>query len=206
MSPPERDEFATKEINKRRRERLRKLRKYDEGRDFEQFTDSNLNDSSQDSMDEQTAAPETPAGHYSKAHPYYKKLRLPSGRRVDITRRNYFLRKWRDKKVKTSYQVFFVLGALVVLVCLIIYAYKENLPWLYNILSGLRDVARGTRDKKRVTKPMQLDFQWRAGTTVEQYDDDTTDDFDTETTSASEYGIGTRGVVLAKDDMRRRLV
>ncbi|XP_050042192.1 uncharacterized protein [Dermacentor andersoni] len=206
MSPPERDEFATKETNKRRRERLRKLRKYDEGRDFEQFTDSNLNDSSQGSMDEQPAAPETPAGHYSKAHPYYKKLRLPSGRRVDITRRNYFLRKWRDKKVKTSYQVFFVLGALVVLICLIIYAYKENLPWLYNILSGLRDVAQGTKEKKRVTNPMQVDFQWRAGTTAEQYDDDTTDDFDTETTSASEYGIGTRGVVFAKDDMRRRLV
>ncbi|XP_070380820.1 uncharacterized protein [Dermacentor albipictus] len=206
MSPPERDEFATKEINKRRRERLRKLRKYDEGRDFEQFTDSNLNDSSQGSMDEQIAAPETPAGHYSKAHPYYKKLRLPSGRRVDITRRNYFLRKWRDKKIKTSYETLFLLGALVVLICLVIYAYKENMPWLYNILSGLRDVARGTKDKKRVTNPMQLDFQWRAGTTAEQYDDDTTDDFDAETTSPSEYGIGTQGVVFAKDDMRRRLV
>ncbi|XP_037555993.1 uncharacterized protein LOC119432916 [Dermacentor silvarum] len=157
-------------------------------------------------MDEHTVVPDTPVGHYSKAHPYYKKLRLPSGRRVDITRRNYFLRKWRDKKVKTSYQVFFVLGALVILVCLVIYAYKENMPWLYNILSGLRDVAKGTKQRKRETAPMQLDFQWRAGTTVEEYDEDTTDDFDTETTSASEDGIGTRGVVFAKDDMRRRLV
>ncbi|XP_075732128.1 uncharacterized protein LOC142774867 [Rhipicephalus microplus] len=93
MSPPQLDEKALKETNKRRRERLRKLRKYDEGRDLEQFTDSNMDDSShEDSANEQRALPEAPAGHYSKAHPHYKKLRLPSGRRVDITRRNYFLR------------------------------------------------------------------------------------------------------------------
>ncbi|XP_049275299.1 uncharacterized protein LOC119404313 [Rhipicephalus sanguineus] len=95
-----------------------------------------MDDSSQGSVNEQTHAPDTPAGHYSKAHPYYKKLRLPSGRRVDITRRNYFLRKWRDKKVKTSYQPFIILGSIFLLVCLVIYAYKENMPWLYNILSG----------------------------------------------------------------------
>ncbi|KAL3242867.1 hypothetical protein MRX96_020940 [Rhipicephalus microplus] len=94
MSPPQLDEKALKETNKRRRERLRKLRKYDEGRDLEQFTDSNMDDSShEDSANEQRALPEAPAGHYSKAHPHYKKLRLPSGRRVDITRRNYFLRE-----------------------------------------------------------------------------------------------------------------
>ncbi|KAH7935355.1 hypothetical protein HPB52_006742 [Rhipicephalus sanguineus] len=175
MSPPQRDEMAIKET----------------------LTESNMDDSSQGSVNEQTHAPDTPAGHYSKAHPYYKKLRLPSGRRVDITRRNYFLRKWRDKKVKTSYQPFIILGSIFLLVCLVIYAYKENM---------LRDVAQGTTPKKGASQPQEVSIQWRAGTTVDQYEEDTTDDFDTETTDAAENGIGTRGVVFAKDDMKRRLV
>ncbi|KAL3242864.1 hypothetical protein MRX96_020938 [Rhipicephalus microplus] len=79
--------------------------------------------------------------------------------------------------------------------------------WLYNILSGLRDVAEGTTEQKgRVSLPQEVNVQWRAGTTVDQYEEDTTEDFDTETTNAAENGIGTRGVVFARDDMKRRLV
>ncbi|XP_077500171.1 uncharacterized protein LOC144110973 [Amblyomma americanum] len=200
VAPPQLDDIVTRENARRRRERIRRLRKYDEGRDFEQFTDSYQGDSSQGSIgaDEQVIAPETPAGHYSKAHPYYKKLRLPTGRRVDITRRNYFLRKWRDRKVKTTYHVFAVLTALFLLVCLVIYAYKENLPWLYNIINKVREVAKGTPEGKRRSTPVQqLHAQWRAATPAADASDD---DYVTETSDASSEGTGTPGGAFASDD------
>lgn len=208
VAPPQRDEILVRESNKRRRERIRRLQMYDEGRDFEQFTDSYQGDSSQGSIgaDEQPVVPDTPAGHYSKAHPYYKKLRLPSGRRVDITRRNYFLRKWRDRKVKTTYHVFAILTGLFALVCLVMYAYKENLPWLYNIIKSVRDVAQGTPGEKRRTSPLQLQAHWKDPKPAT--DGDTgDDDYVTETSETSSEGTGTPGGAFAvDDDLRKRLV
>lgn len=212
LPAPTRQQLVTKESSKRRRDRIKKLRKYDEGRDFEQFTDSYQGDSSgslgpEEGREEAKACPEspdTPAGHYSKAHPLYKKLRLPSGRRVDITKRNYFLRKWRDKKVKTSYYAFYVLFALLFVVLLVIYAYTKNMPWLYKILSGLRDVAQGTKGAQRKSTAPYSEYPFLKAESSEEEEDgaDENDgtDYATETRSDAR---GARDVVFEKDDMRK---
>ncbi|XP_040063073.1 uncharacterized protein LOC8035007 [Ixodes scapularis] len=58
--------------------------------------------------------------------PVYKTLRLPSGKRVDVTKRNVFIRKWREKRIKDDPCLYITLFALMVVVTIIFISYHSN--------------------------------------------------------------------------------
>ncbi|XP_070392662.1 uncharacterized protein [Dermacentor albipictus] len=78
--------------------------------------------SKSESDDEDEANPEERRPRVS----YYRKLMLPSGEAVDITKRNQFIREWKEKRLKCDARPYYMLAAATVLLLLLLYIYAYH--------------------------------------------------------------------------------
>ncbi|XP_054929266.1 uncharacterized protein [Dermacentor andersoni] len=78
--------------------------------------------SKSESDDEEEANPEERRPRVS----YYRKLMLPSGEAVDITKRNQFIREWKEKRLKCDPRPYYMLAAATALLLLLLYIYAYH--------------------------------------------------------------------------------
>ncbi|XP_077516621.1 uncharacterized protein LOC144127503 [Amblyomma americanum] len=64
---------------------------------------------------------------------YYRKLMLPGGEVVDITKRNQFIREWKEKRLKCDPRPYYMLGAATALLLLMLYIYAYHQAFIYNL-------------------------------------------------------------------------
>ncbi|XP_064479551.1 uncharacterized protein LOC135392766 isoform X2 [Ornithodoros turicata] len=109
------------------------IKKHRRGRDVEHLS-------------EQTSTELTPSQSTSNAPsnidpriktPFYKKLKLPSGRKVDVVHRNLYLKKWYKKRIKCEYCPFIVIFVTMLLMILVLYLYLYHQEVLFKIVNYL---------------------------------------------------------------------
>ncbi|XP_077499448.1 uncharacterized protein LOC144110429 [Amblyomma americanum] len=69
---------------------------------------------------------------------FYKGLKLPSGRRVDVRYRNKFIRKWAHRKVHGEPCFIGCILVLMVLLVAVLCAYVSNQGWLFGAIAMLK--------------------------------------------------------------------
>ncbi|KAL1433097.1 hypothetical protein MTO96_002062 [Rhipicephalus appendiculatus] len=67
---------------------------------------------------------------------YYRRLKLPTGEKVDITKRNQFIKEWAEKRLKCDPRPYYMLGAATVLLLLLLYVYAYHQAFIYNLFGS----------------------------------------------------------------------
>ncbi|XP_064483294.1 uncharacterized protein LOC135396200 [Ornithodoros turicata] len=77
---------------------------------------------------------ETESTSTTSRTPYYKPLLLPSGKIVDITKRNQFIREWKKEHLRCDVKPYMVLLVSFSFLFLVMYAYTYHQAVIYTIL------------------------------------------------------------------------
>ncbi|KAM7286990.1 hypothetical protein ISCGN_030686 [Ixodes scapularis] len=68
----------------------------------------------------------------SKPRKPHKSLKLPCGRKVDITKKNLYIKQWRDKKLPFNWACCWVLALLILLIVFLLITINHQ-DWLWSL-------------------------------------------------------------------------